>query len=123
VHKLHLRMNLRRPTAIEIAAQILLLLLLVMFAADYLSAIGATACGANPANANCYPWGPEGPAGDIWYYRDKETYLWTARTAILFGFLALVAPFFTPGWRSGLAAIIVVTSLGAILVGSAGGVP
>ena len=104
------------------AAQGLVLLLLVMFVADYLSASGATAYDAGPADANCYPWGTSGPAGDIWYYRDKETYLWTARTAMLVGFLAVVAPLFTAGWRSGLAAIIVVAGLGAILVRSAGGV-
>ena len=69
--------------AVLFAVAVLLGLLGVVFSLDFFTALGAQPCGSPQGGANCYPWGAEGPAADLWRYASKTTYLVSEAAFIL----------------------------------------
>jgi hypothetical protein len=103
-------MKLRWPSYVEIALQLLLASILALFASEYFQAVEASPCGVGHSPPGCYPQGmTEGPMeGGSWNYMNKEIYLkWMIVTCGVLA-AAILAPFFTRGAWSGLAAIVLV---------------
>ena len=100
-------MTLRRPTWIERAIQIVLLLYLLLLGYEFFKALGAHAC-AEAVTPDCYPWGAEGPAAGEWSYETKAHYL--ASTATEFGvtLMAAALPFFMARPRWSLLGMLVI---------------
>ena len=64
---------------------------------DFMTAIGAQACGTPGAGPNCYPWGAEGPVAGDWHYASKENYIFggavvVALAGIVLGTMVLSRP-------------------------------
>ncbi|MBX3445734.1 MAG: hypothetical protein KF765_03180 [Parvibaculaceae bacterium] len=88
-------MRVRHPSWMEIAFQVLAVLLLVVFILDFVQAATAVACGQQglEPGSNCYPWGAEGPAAGYWQYRSKATYLISCILQIAVLLFAFAVPF------------------------------
>lgn len=60
----------------------------VFIAFDLLGAVGAEACIGDSSRANCYPWGAEGPAAELWRYQSKSIYF---ISGLAIGILPIIA--------------------------------
>jgi hypothetical protein len=108
------------PSRLELVLQLALALFLAPLVYDYMSAVGA-ACGEAPRSDWCSLWGGgDNPAGDFWNYRSRETYLRASLAQNTLFALAILAPIFLPGWRSGLTALLGIVIFGEIALHTLG---
>lgn len=87
----------RQPSKPEIVLQSILVFYLAIIAHGYISGLSAADCPA----PDCYAWGTEKLMALGWEYESREIYLRAAFLRLLFGVVAVAAPFIAPSaWIS-----------------------
>lgn len=97
--------RLRRPSRFELALQVVLALLALLFVSEFIDAYRSSACGRPGAADGCYPWGSEGPVAGGWAYQSQTHYLVTIARWAGFFFLAAWVPFVLGGRSQSFLAI------------------
>ena len=99
----------RAITIIEVMLFVYLCLGLILLIWDFPRAWEALPCSSPGAQADCYPWGAEGPAAEAgWGYKTKHNYIAQSVTAIAEISIGLVAAALSPkGWRIVFLAITI----------------
>ncbi|MBK5565606.1 hypothetical protein [Ensifer sp. SSB1] len=85
-------MTIRRPTILELVAQLVIVAFVVLPVTDVLDAYWGYACSEPGSRSDCYPWGSEGPVADRWGYESKAAYIGTGLASIVVLTVSGLAP-------------------------------
>ncbi|RDL51433.1 hypothetical protein BLJAPNOD_02567 [Ensifer sp. M14] len=93
---------IRRPTKLELMAQVVIAALTVLLISDVLDAMQGSPCSLPGSQSDCYPWGSEGPVAGRWRYDSKAAYIGTGLASIVILIAAGLTPLTVSRARVGL---------------------